>query len=188
MALEEDTSFASRRVTRVLEAVIAGRGVPQAIRCDDGPELTSRHFLAWCIERKLARELVREFISGERSLHGEPNTPERAHSSLGYWAPPEFAREIGCGKDGGFATLENASRFPLFPASAATPSSPSRTPPAIRMSLYDPVRKLGQVNLTRGPIQWNWWHRRRLNRAVEHRNSRSFLILLLAIKKDLGAT
>jgi putative transposase len=65
VALEEDTSFASRRVTRVLEAVIAGRGVPQAIRCDDGPELTSRHFLAWCIERKLARELVRNLLAAK---------------------------------------------------------------------------------------------------------------------------
>ena len=27
--------------------------MPQAIRCDNGPELTSRHFLAWCIERKI---------------------------------------------------------------------------------------------------------------------------------------
>ena len=35
---------------------MAERGVPQAIRCDNGPELTSRHFLAWCIERQI--ELV----------------------------------------------------------------------------------------------------------------------------------
>ena len=53
LALEVDTSFASRRVTRVLEAIVAERGVPQAIRCDNGPELTSRHFLAWCIERQI---------------------------------------------------------------------------------------------------------------------------------------
>jgi len=52
LALEVDTSFASRRVTRVLEAIVAERGQPQAIRCDNGPELTSRHFLAWCIERR----------------------------------------------------------------------------------------------------------------------------------------
>jgi putative transposase len=42
---------------------------------------------------------------------------ERPHSSLGYRTPEEFAREIGreegCGKDGGFAPLENAPRFPL---------------------------------------------------------------------------
>src|SRR6266481_3318219 len=56
LALEVDTSFASRRVTRVLEQIVAERGQPQAIRCDNGPELTSRHFLAWCVERHI--ELV----------------------------------------------------------------------------------------------------------------------------------
>jgi putative transposase len=35
LALEVDTSFASRRVTRVLEEIIAERGQPQAIRCDN---------------------------------------------------------------------------------------------------------------------------------------------------------
>ncbi len=53
LALEVDTSFASRRVTRVLDAIVAKRGLPQAIRCDNGPELTSRHFLAWCVERQI---------------------------------------------------------------------------------------------------------------------------------------
>jgi len=53
LALEVDTGFASRRVTRVLDEVIAVRGLPQAIRCDNGPELTSRHFLAWALERKI---------------------------------------------------------------------------------------------------------------------------------------
>src|ERR1700743_1298094 len=38
---------------RVVEAIIAEGGVPQSIRCDNGPELTSRHFLAWAIERKI---------------------------------------------------------------------------------------------------------------------------------------
>jgi putative transposase len=53
LALEVDTNFASRRVTPMLEAIIAERGQPQAIRCDNGPELTSRHFLAWCVERQI---------------------------------------------------------------------------------------------------------------------------------------
>jgi putative transposase len=56
LALKVDTSFASRRVTRVLEAIVAERGQPLAIRCDNGSELTSRHFLAWCVERQI--ELV----------------------------------------------------------------------------------------------------------------------------------
>jgi putative transposase len=40
-------------VTRALEAVIERRGMPESIRCDNGPELTSRHFLRWCEERKI---------------------------------------------------------------------------------------------------------------------------------------
>lgn len=124
LALEVDTSFASRRVTRVLEAVIAERGAPQVIRCDNGPELTSRHFLAWCIERKI--ELLhiqpgRPMQNGRvESFHGklrdeclrlswfgnlfearrkiagwrEEYNRERPHSSLGYRTPEEFAREM----------------------------------------------------------------------------------------------
>lgn len=53
LALEVDTSFPSRRVTRVLDRAIGKYGKAQAIRCDNGPELTSRHFLAWAIENKI---------------------------------------------------------------------------------------------------------------------------------------
>jgi putative transposase len=53
LSLEVDTSLSSRRVTRSLEDVIEYRGKPEAIRCDNGPELTSRHFLSWCEERKI---------------------------------------------------------------------------------------------------------------------------------------
>jgi putative transposase len=51
------------RVLRVLETIVAERGVPLAIRCDNGPKLTSRHFLAWCMDQKI--ELV----------HIEPGRP-----------------------------------------------------------------------------------------------------------------
>jgi putative transposase len=53
LALEVDTSFASRRVTRVLDAIIAERGRPQRLVMDHGSELTSRHFLSWGVEWKL---------------------------------------------------------------------------------------------------------------------------------------
>jgi putative transposase len=56
LALEVDTSFAGRRVTRVLEEILQRQGLPQSIRCDNGPELSSRYFLAGCLERKI--ELV----------------------------------------------------------------------------------------------------------------------------------
>src|SRR5579864_1026449 len=125
LALEVDTSFASRRVTRVLEQIVTERGTPQAIRCDNGPELTSRHFLAWCIEKEI--ELVhiqpgRPMQNGRvESFNGRMReeclnmswfgnlfearekiaawrreyNQERPHSSLGYRTPEEFAREIG---------------------------------------------------------------------------------------------
>jgi putative transposase len=53
LALEIDTSFASRRVTRVLDGIIAQRGRPQRLVMDNGSELTSRHFLSWGTEWKL---------------------------------------------------------------------------------------------------------------------------------------
>ena len=53
LTLEVDTSLSSQRVTRALEQAIEQRGLPESIRCDNGPELTSRHFLGWCEERKI---------------------------------------------------------------------------------------------------------------------------------------
>jgi putative transposase len=121
LALEVDTSFASRRVTRVLEAILAERGRPQVIRCDNGPELTSRHFLAWAIEHgidlvhiqpgkptqngrlesfngKLREECLRvswfqNLFDARRKIAAwrKEYNEERPHSSLGYRTPKEFA-------------------------------------------------------------------------------------------------
>ena len=124
LALRVETGFASQMVTRELERIIAERGVPEALRCDNGPEFTSRHFLAWGRERKI--ELVhiepgRPMQNGYvESFHGklrdeclnaswfgnlfearvkiaawkEEYNEERPHSSLGYLTPREFARRI----------------------------------------------------------------------------------------------
>ena len=122
-ALEVDTSFASRRVTRVLDGIIAERGIPGAIRVDNGPEFTSRHFLAWCVERGI--ELI-QIQPGKptqnarvESFHGRLReeclnvnwfqnlfdakrkiaawrieyNEERPHSSLGYLTPNEYAAQ-----------------------------------------------------------------------------------------------
>ncbi len=51
LALEVDTSFASRRVTRVLDAIVAQRGLPQAIRCDNGPV----YFLTFVLSPSFAK-------------------------------------------------------------------------------------------------------------------------------------
>ena len=43
LTLEANGGFGSRRVTRGLEKIVEERGVPEAIRCDNGPEFTNRH-------------------------------------------------------------------------------------------------------------------------------------------------
>jgi putative transposase len=130
LALEVDTSFASQRVTRVLEEIMRERGRPQAIRCDNGPELSSRHFLAWCVERQIE---LRQIQPGKpvqnahvESFHGRLReeclrvswfenlfdarrkiaawrteyNEQRPHSSLGYRTPKEFATSMGAAADG----------------------------------------------------------------------------------------
>jgi len=124
LSLEVDTSLSSRRVTRALEAVIERRGTPEAIRCDNGPELTSRHFLSWCEERKIQLIHIqpgRPMQNGHiESFNGRLRDEclnanwfhnladarnkigawrneynnERPHSSLGYRTPNEFAEQL----------------------------------------------------------------------------------------------
>jgi len=148
LALEVDTSFASRRVTRVLEQIVGERGVPQAIRCDNGPELTSRHFLAWCVERQIELLHIQPGKPTQNarveSFHGRLRdecltvswfqnlfdakrkiaawrtqyNEERPHSSLGYKTPKEFA----VAQAAGFYTAERGARD-----SNAVPC-PSRSP------------------------------------------------------------
>ncbi|GAC1635249.1 MAG: IS3 family transposase [Candidatus Acidiferrum sp.] len=124
LALEVETSFASRRVTRELDRIVAERGVPEAIRCDNGPEFTSRHILAWALERKIelvhiepGRPMQNGFVE---SFHGklrdeclnaswfgnlfearvkigawrEEYNEERPHSSLGNLPPRVFPRRV----------------------------------------------------------------------------------------------
>jgi putative transposase len=121
--LETATSFPSRRVTRELEQAIAAHGKPRAIRCDNGPEFTSRHFLAWAIEWKIDIVHIQPGKptqnGGMESFNGKLRdeclnvnwfwnvfdarrknsawkleyNSRRPHSSLGYLTPDEFARQ-----------------------------------------------------------------------------------------------
>ena len=123
LALEVATSFPSRRVTRVLDRAIAAYGKPQSIRSDNGPELTSRHYLAWAIEWKIDLVHIQPGKptqnGGMESFNGKLrdeclNTSwfwnlfdarrkisawrreynsRRPHSSLAYRTPDEFARQ-----------------------------------------------------------------------------------------------
>jgi putative transposase len=52
-------------VTRALAEIIERRGAPVAIRSDNGPEVSSRHFLAWCIERRIDALRIAKHARGE---------------------------------------------------------------------------------------------------------------------------
>ena len=124
LSLEVDGSLSSLRVTRALEAVIERRGKPEALRCDNGPELTSRHFLSWCEERKiqlihiqpgrpmqnglvesfngrlrdecLNANWFRNLVDAKEKIAAwrDEYNSERPHSSLGYRTPNEFAEVL----------------------------------------------------------------------------------------------
>jgi putative transposase len=124
LALEVDTGLSSQRVTRSLKQVVERRGVPQSIRCDNGPELTSRHFEGWCEDHKIQLIHIQpgkpcqnghvESFNGRlrdeclnatwfRNLADARNkialwqneyNRERPHSSLGYRTPNEFAEVL----------------------------------------------------------------------------------------------
>lgn len=51
LAIEVDTSLPAKRVVRVLERLAEWRGVPAAVRMDNGPELIATEFVAWCERR-----------------------------------------------------------------------------------------------------------------------------------------
>lgn len=115
-------SLSGREVTRALERIIGERGKPESLRCDNGPEFTSRHFLAWCEGQAIA---VKHIQPGKPMQNGHIESfngrfrdeclnanwfvnladartkienwrreynEERPHSALAYRTPAEFAR------------------------------------------------------------------------------------------------
>ena len=60
LAIEVDTSLPSLRVIRVLDQLIAQRGKPANIRCDNGPEFISHKLEEWCNDK--ARQITLQFI------------------------------------------------------------------------------------------------------------------------------
>jgi putative transposase len=147
--MEVDTSFAGLRLTRVLDAIIAERGLPQSIRCDNGPERTSRHFLAWNLDRKInlvhtqpGKQTQNGYVE---SFNGKLREERlricwfqnlfearriianwrrdynecRPRSSLNYLKAAEFASRQSRGKDAGSVRLENDQTVFHFTSASA---------------------------------------------------------------------
>lgn len=58
LAVEVDTSLPSLRVGRVLERLVAQRGKPANIRCDNGPEFISHKLEQWCTDKKITLQFI----------------------------------------------------------------------------------------------------------------------------------
>lgn len=123
LAIEADTSLPSLRVIRVLEKLIAQRGKPLNIRCDNGPEFISHKMQQWCeqhqislqyiqpgrpmqnayIERKngsIRRELLNAYLFtclNEVRIMAEEwridYNTERPHKALGYLSPINYRKQ-----------------------------------------------------------------------------------------------
>ena len=58
LAIEIGTSIPAARVVRVLEQLLLLYGRPEALRLDNGPELTAEAFTAWCDALEIARRYI----------------------------------------------------------------------------------------------------------------------------------
>lgn len=122
LAIEVDLSLPGARVLRVLEHLSDERGLPEAIRVDNGPEFLCETVRRWCERKRLHLDYIQpgrpmqnghvESFNGKlrdeclnmhwfTSLRQARNIIEswrrdynevRPHSALGYATPNEFAR------------------------------------------------------------------------------------------------
>jgi putative transposase len=58
LAIEIDTSLPAPRVVRALQQLEAWRGLPKAIRLDNGPELTSQYLADWCKDKGIELRFI----------------------------------------------------------------------------------------------------------------------------------
>ena len=121
LAIEVDVSLTGHRVTKVLERLAIGRGLPTVLQSDNGPEFTSRVLDQWAYDHQVRLQFIEPgkpiqnaFIESfnsrlrEEGLNQHVFTSlddartkieqwrieynrERPHSSLGYLTPEEFA-------------------------------------------------------------------------------------------------
>jgi putative transposase len=122
LAIEVDLSLPGARVLRVLEQLAEERGLPEAIRVDNGPEFLCETLRRWCERKRLQLDYIQpgrpmqnghvESFNGKlrdeclnthwfTSLRQARSIIEcwrrdynqvRPHSALGYATPDEFAR------------------------------------------------------------------------------------------------
>ena len=118
LALEVDTSFASRRVTRVLEGVdLTVEAGEFVVHIQPGKPTQNAYiesFNGWLREECLNLNWFQNLFDARRKVSAWKldYNQQRPHRSLGYRTPAEFAQQLtSYGKDGDKAALQNTSPF-----------------------------------------------------------------------------
>ena len=149
LLLHADTALSGEKVAAALDTMLTARGAPQSITVDNGTEFASRAMDLWAYRNSVHLDFIRpgrpvengyiESFNGrlrDECLNVEvfftladarrklaswqhDYNHHRPHSSLDDRTPAEFAATCSGGNDGGKTALENASRFPHFPRTAA---------------------------------------------------------------------
>jgi putative transposase len=139
LALETDTSMPSQRVTRILQSIIDRRGRPEFLKSDNGPEVSSRHYLAWCVERSIGTIHIQPGKPTQNghveSFHG-PLRDECLNASW-FWNLWDARRKIACWRNEynqqrphSALAYRTPEEFASQCAHAASPSAfPNTTPP-----------------------------------------------------------
>ena len=146
LALEVDTGFASRRVTRVLDGIIARRGRLQAIRCDNGPELTSRHFLhgRW---RGRSSCATSSRASRRRTRMWRAFTEDCARSA---WSRPATRASHGSGGIWSAGTMPRASLASTSCGSNGTASGYTPAATGWEVAVCSAIRQFGRLGTSDG--------------------------------------
>jgi putative transposase len=93
-----DHGIGGEYVVRVLDQVARFRGYPQAVRTDQGPEFTSRAFMAWA-QAKGVRHILNQPGKPTQNAYIEiarwriDYNEVRPHSSCGRMPPAKFATQ-----------------------------------------------------------------------------------------------
>jgi transposase InsO family protein len=77
LAIEVDVSLTGERVTRVLERLGGGRGLPALIQSDNGPEFTGRVLDQWAYERGVKLQFIVKFDDRKFRLECGPRPGRR---------------------------------------------------------------------------------------------------------------
>ncbi len=144
LTLFADNALSCEKVATALDKIVVLRGAPESITVDNGTEFASKAMDLWAYKNGVHLDFIRpgkpvengyiESFNGKlrdeclnveifftladarRKLHlwRRDYNHHRPHSALADRTPAEFAAACSRGKDGGEATLEDATRLPLF--------------------------------------------------------------------------